>query len=223
VGLTNVLGWCRKHRVLATTIGIVAFYFIGYRFYYCVNEGCTHPADWWFHLGAEGQAAWVGSLGTLVAVWWGFVLFWQERREKRELQRKAAQPVAYQLISELEAIERKINNSGIFHPEAAKILAISTRHGKLNFDLLNVVTAFALLRDDEVSALVKLNKSLEDFNGAAQRSGTDMSHAGSTGDDLLFYLKSARGCVVEVLGMLRSRYTNPPAKILEGTGSNVSD
>src|SRR5258705_13942583 len=117
--LTAALGWCRRHFVATTCIAMVAFYFIGFRLYYCVKEGCTHPADWWFHLPAEAQAIWVGSLATVVTVWWAVILFRQDRREKDEVQRTAAQPAVYQLISELEVIQASFNKLPLVHPQAA--------------------------------------------------------------------------------------------------------
>ncbi len=217
--MSTMLRWCRRHILVATGIAIVAFYFIGFRFYYCAKEGCTHPADWWFHLPAEAQAAWVGSLGTLVAVWWGFVLFWQDRQQKREITRKAARPAVYPLISQIEAIEHRFNNLGLLHSEAAKILAVSAKSGELKQDLLAVNASLALLQDDDVAALAELNAALEELNDAASRCGTDLDYGGTTGEDLLFLAQKVQDCIREALSLLRSRYTIRRVRILEASDS----
>jgi len=105
MNLTDGLDWCRRHRRLAGGIAIVALHFIGFRVYYCVAEGCTHPANWWFHLPDESQAAWIEALGALSAVWWGGFLFWTERLEKQAIQRKLAEPRIRTLCGDGRVIE----------------------------------------------------------------------------------------------------------------------
>jgi len=218
MNLTTLLEWCRRHHLVATCIVVVAVYFIGFRVVYCVIEGCTHPADWLFHLPAEAQAAWVGSLGTLVAVWWGFVLFWQDRREKHEAQRVAAKPAAYSLIKELEAIDDRFKKLGLLHPQAARILATSAKAGRLRQELVNVDAAsYAILRDDEVAGLTQLNGDIEAFNDAVGRYGSDLNYGGSTAEDLLRFAQSVHRHTGGLLSTLRSRYSSTSLRALEAS------
>jgi hypothetical protein len=154
-------------------------------------------------------------------VWWGFILFWQDRQEKREAQRKAAQPSVYPLIIELEAIRARFNRLGLSHPQAAKILALSAKKGGLKQELVNLnPTSFALLRDDEIAGLNKLNKELEAFNDAVRRYGTDLNYGGSTADDLLHLGHVVQRHVDEALNSLGSRYiARGQARLLEASDS----
>jgi hypothetical protein len=220
MNLTRVLNWCRRHLLVVTCIILVAFYFIGFRIYYCAYEDCTHPANWWFHLPAESQAAWLESLGTLVAVWWGFILFWQERREKREAQRRAAQPAAYLFISEIEPVHDRFKQLTLEHPEAPTLLAIKAKKGELKQALPGMDGTFlGMLQDDEAAELSQLNKELIQFNDAVSRCGSDLNYGGTTGDDLLFRAKSIHRLVGVILDTLRSRYAPRPPLLLEPSDS----
>jgi hypothetical protein len=190
---------------------LIASYFVAFQFYYCVVEGCTHPANWLFHLPAEAQAAWVGSLGTLVAVWSAFALFWQEANEKREANRKAVQPIAYELLPKLTAIVHKFRRYLTPIPGAEIMLMKCARDGSLDKLTLPADTVwFSLLQDDEISALTELNALFNRYNLALDqyRVDGDLETHKSWALDLLHLMKAAESKTAALVIVLRTRYAD---------------
>jgi hypothetical protein len=203
-----VLTWSSRHRLAATCLATVVVYIVGFRVHYCVTDGCTHPADWWFHLRAEAQAAWAGSVGTLVAVWWSFSLFWREREDKRQGRRKAAMAIAHDFITKLQGLRGDFEKLRLEYPDQAPmVVSKAAKRGDLRYALVDVgPSSLTLLQDDELAGLRGLNKELARLNEAARRSGGDLAPDGPNVKDLLLLAKIVETRIGGVLGLLTSRY-----------------
>ncbi len=215
--LSRCYYWCKGHPLWAGGIGVVATYWIGFDIYYCSIEGCTHPANWWFHLSDEPLATWLGSLGALTAVWWGFFLFSRDRREKRELARKRAMPVAVALNEELDGILRDFDRLGVQSPQAAKALQIRMNAGSIEAISIPKLegasansTFLESIGGDEVDQLFTLLKSIRRYNDLVSRQGGDVNYGGSTAGDLLNQYETIKSQVGQ-LGAALAKYRVLPS------------
>lgn len=192
LSLSRCIEWCKGHPLWAAVFGAVAAYWIGFRIYYCSIEGCTHPANWWFHLEDEPQATWLGSLGALTAVWWGFFLFSRDRREKRELARKRAMPVAEALDEELKGVLAHFAQLGAQSPQATSALQLQIKKGSIGAigipKLEGASTNLAFLEcisGDAADQLFTALHSIRRYNEFAGKQGANSGDAGSAARDLL--------------------------------------
>lgn len=192
LSLSRYIEWCKDHPLWASGIGAVAAYWIGFRIYYCSIEGCTHPANWWFHLEDEPQATWLGSLGALTAVWWGFFLFSRDRREKRELARKRAMPVAEALYEELQGVLDHFARLGAESSEATLALQLQIKKGAIGAigipNLEGASTNLAFLEcisGEDVDQLFTALHSIRRYNEFAGKQGANSGDAESAAGDLL--------------------------------------
>jgi hypothetical protein len=196
---------------LVACVGAALLYLVAFRVLYCVREGCTHPADWWFHLRAESQAAWAGSLGTAAAVWWGVFLYRAESRSKREIQRRLALPAARRLIGQVQHALKPLIAVPQDQRQAVKYVRIK-RHESIkpaDTSELRVVTdkpAFAqTFQADEVGALLDLVEELDHLNREVAEMATDPEpDKGASG--VVWRVERIRQKAHELLGMLRGRY-----------------
>lgn len=210
--LNQCYDWCKSHPIWAVSIAAATIYWIGFRIYYCSIEGCTHPADWWFHLDDEPQAAWLGSLGALAAVWWGFFLFSRDRREKQELARKRVMPVAAALHEELQGVLQYFAALGAQGSQATSAFQVHMQKGSIvAIGVPKLTAAFTnpafveSIGSDEADQLYTLLESIRRYNEFVGRQATSGSYGGPTAGDFLQQYEVIK-CQVDRLRTALSKY-----------------
>jgi hypothetical protein len=226
MNFAGVREWRRQHPWWTGALAALFIYFASFRLYYCIREGCTHPADWWFHLSEDSRAGWIEAIGTLTAVWWGFALFLREYREKLDRQRREAQPAAYRLIHELTEVQAYFTPLRVEYAESKTIIHHRIKDGELRAVETTGLRATSdspdfgrTFRSDDVTRLLTLLETIDSYNQEVSQLSEYSAKDDVRIDNIHVWAERAVKQIKSLLGILRGWYR--PRRTLESTEASL--